>query len=529
MNVGEWVIVPLIWVVETVIILFLWTCWHPLRVLAFGALMGLWQLLQLVGLDVSLYDTVGLVLDLIILAVVWWAAAGVAGWFRRPKRKWAQRLVIAIAAWEFFVESWWRPFWRTRWVYGRGWQKSMEQAFLTIPRTHRIDEVPRIRKVIVGPFGDTVQVKMCKGQTLEQWEHKAEALANDFGMQSVRVYPRYTEPGRWRRPGMVTVRDEDGTERRRPGIGKRPGGLRVPGQLVLECTTRDVLTEPLRPIPIPASVADVDFDAVPVGKTEGGDAWTLKIHGSHLLVAGLTGSGKGSILWSVLKGLGPAIQAGLVEVWAIDPKGGMELFRGRPLYKRYCDTNPKDMTAMLGELAVKMDKRTQKYKPTTRDHVPTVEDPLILCVIDECSKLFVPLSPATDDKKIANEAKATVTLLVNQGRAVGISMLMLLQNPRKEVIDMRDEIPDRVALRLLSATYTDMMFWQGAAASGIRCDRILRDQQGRGFAWNDKRRSVIAVRAAYVSDDEIAELVTGYAPGPRGEDLLDEIEAGASS
>jgi S-DNA-T family DNA segregation ATPase FtsK/SpoIIIE len=527
-NIGDWVVVPIVWLVQTIVILVLWACWHPLRVLAFAALVAVWQVLELLGFEVSLYDTVGLVLDFVVFACVWWAAAGVAGWFRRPKRKWAQKVVIAAGAWELVIGSWWRPFWRARYVYGRNWQESMEQAFLTIPRPRRIDKVPRIRKVVVGPFGDTVWVKMLKGQTVEQYERKAEAFAGDFGMQSVRVYPRYTEPGRWPLPGMVTVTDEDGTERRRPGIGKRKGGVRVPGQLVLECSTKDVLTEPLKPIPIPASVADVDFGAVPVGKTEAGETWTLKVHGNHILCAGVTGSGKGSIMWSVLKGLAPAIEAGLVQVWAIDPKGGMELFRGRPLYARYCDTTPAAMNAMLGELVVKVDKRTQKYKPQQREHVPTVEDPLILCVIDECSKLFVPLSALKADKDVANEAKARVTLLVNQGRAVGVSMLMLLQNPRKEVIDMRDEIPDRIALRLLSAQYGDMMFWQGAAASGIRCDRILRSQPGRGFAWNDKRRAIIAVRAAYVSDDEIAELVEGYAPGPRGEDLLDEIEASAT-
>lgn len=523
MAIGPFVIAPLWFLVETAIVLLFWSLWHPRRVAAFAVAVLVARALRL-----SAHDAVGLALDFVVVAAVWWAAAGVGGWFKRPKRAWAQ-WVARWFSWERWIGVWWRPWWRERWVYGRHWGESMQEAYLTIIRAHAPDKVPRIVKVVVGPFGDTVHVKMLKGQTLELYERKAEAFAGDFGMQSCRAYPRYTEPGRWKRPGMVTVKDEDGHERRRPGIGKRCGGERVPGQVTLEFTTRDVLTEPLAPIPIPASVEAVDVSAVPVGRTEGGEPWTLKIHGSHLLVAGLTGSGKGSILWSVLKGLGPAIQAGLVEVWAIDPKGGMELFRGRPLFRRYCDSTPAAMNAMLGDLTTKLDKRTQKYKPLQRDHTPTVEEPLILCVIDECAKLFVPLSKAKADKDVADENKAKVTLLVNQGRAVGITMLMLLQNPRKEVVDMRDEIPDRVALRLLSAGYTDMMFWQGAAASGIRCDRILRDQQGRGFAWNDDRRAVIAVRAAYVSDAEIADLVAGYAPGPRGEDLLDALEAGASS
>jgi S-DNA-T family DNA segregation ATPase FtsK/SpoIIIE len=523
--IGPIIIVPLAFLAATAFMVAVWMLWHPLRVAAGTGFIGLWWLLRRIGFDVSLYDTAGLLLDFVVLVVVWWAAAGVVGWFKRPKRRWARRLVLVVASWELFVGSWWRPFWRTRWVYGRDWQETMAEAYLTIVRARQWDKVPRIRKMLPGPFGDTVHVQMLKGQTVELYERKAEAFAEAFGMQACRAYPRYTTAGRWPRPMMVEL--EDG--RRRPGIGKRKAGIRIPGQVTLEFATKDVLAEPLKAIPIPTSVEAVDFGAVPVGRTEAGEPWTLKIHGSHLLVAGLTGSGKGSILWSVLKGLAPAIQAGLVEVWAIDPKGGMELFRGRPLYTRYCDSTPAEMAKMLGALTTKLDQRTQKYKPTQRSHTPTVEDPLILCVIDECAKLFVPLSPDKKDKDVANDNKAKVTLLVNQGRAVGISMLMLLQNPRKEVVDMRDEIPDRVALRLLSAGYTDMMFWQGAAASGIRCDRILRNQPGRGFAWNDKRRAVIAVRAAYVSDEEIADLVAHYSPGPRGEELLDELEAGAAS
>lgn len=523
MNIGTWVIVPLWFVVETLLILAVWALWHPKRVLAVG---GYVWVVSAIGLTAE--DAAGLTVDLVVFLVVWWAVAGVVEWFRRPKRVWLQRIVRVVLSWEKFVGAWWRPWWRERWVYGRSWGKTMAAAYLTDPQPRRIDPTPRIRKIDVGPFGDAVHVKMLKGHTVDQYERSAEAFAEAFGMQSCRVYPRYTTPGRFRRPGMIEVTDEDGTTRRRPGLGRRAGGQRMPGHVTLEFSREDVLAEPLAPIPVPASIEDVDMGAVPIGRTEGGERWTLKIRGSHLLVAGLTGAGKGSILWSILKGLGPAIRAGLVDVWAFDPKGGMELFRGRPLFREYVDASPAAMNAKLGELVTELERRTQKYKLAERDHVPTIEEPQIVCVIDECAALFVPRSRSTEDRKIAEEAKGRVALLVNQGRSVGITLVLLLQNPRKEVIDMRDEIPDRVGMRLLSAQYGDMVFWQGAAASGIRCDRILRSQPGRAFAWNDQRRAIIAVRAAYVSDAEIAELVAEYAPGPRGEDLLDELEAGAA-
>jgi len=55
----------------------------------------------------------------------------------------------------------------------------------------------------------------------------------------------------------------------------------------------------------------------------------------HLLVAGATGSGKGGVVWSLLAGIGPAIRDGLVQVWVIDPKGGMEFASGHALFSRF--------------------------------------------------------------------------------------------------------------------------------------------------------------------------------------------------
>ena len=42
------------------------------------------------------------------------------------------------------------------------------------------------------------------------------------------------------------------------------------------------------------------------------------------------------MIWSIICQLAGAVRAGVVKLWVIDPKGGMELAAGRPLFDRFC-------------------------------------------------------------------------------------------------------------------------------------------------------------------------------------------------
>ena len=80
----------------------------------------------------------------------------------------------------------------------------------------------------------------------------------------------------------------------------------------------------------------MNLAALPVGRCEDGTPWLLRLLGSHVLIAGATGSGKGSVIWSAVRAMLPAILGGWVQVWALDPKR-MELSFGRGLFARYAD------------------------------------------------------------------------------------------------------------------------------------------------------------------------------------------------
>jgi S-DNA-T family DNA segregation ATPase FtsK/SpoIIIE len=419
---------------------------------------------------------------------------------------WAVTLIVAAVAlrwaheptWMRLVGRWWRPAWVRWWIYERRWPYAMKESWLSNVIENGLDVHPPIQKVRVGPFGHVVTVRMLLGQTLDQWESKVDELASAFGAQSCRAFPV------WRAKPTVHF------EGRRPVLGR--GELRrVPGRVSLEFAMRDPLTSLVPSVPIPERVEDIDYAAVPVGLMENGEPWTLKVAGSHLLVAGITGAGKGSLIWSVIKGLAPAIREGIVELWADDPKGGMELYPGRPLYKRYSDGSAAEQAALIADAVTEIQERTQRLKGTTRTHVPSLEEPLIIVLVDELGSLLKPLSRSKEDRDVAAQAELSTTLVVNQGRAVGVHFMGLLQDGRKEVVNMRDEIPQRIAMRTGSADGGDMILGKGAAVAGYRPDEIPAWLPGCALAHIDGR-GIVRVRAAYVDDREIHALALEYAP-----------------
>ena len=59
------------------------------------------------------------------------------------------------------------------------------------------------------------------------------------------------------------------------------------------------------PCPIPA---DPDLKALPVGRREDGLPWLVRLHGTHVLIAGATGAGKASLLWGLVRAMFPLMQ-----------------------------------------------------------------------------------------------------------------------------------------------------------------------------------------------------------------------------
>lgn len=293
-------------------------------------------------------------------------AAGLVGWLVFDRASFVRFVTLPVFA-----------RWRWLWVYRRHWQPVLLIAGLA-HRAYGRDYVPTLRKVVCTAWLDRVLVKMLPGQAPADWERRADQVAHGFAAPSCRV--------RAARPGWVW----------------------------LEFPRRDPLARSVDALPIEARV---DLAALPVGRCEDGSRWLLRLAGTHVLVAGVTGAGKGSVLWSTVRALLPAVATGLVEVWVCDPKR-MELSFGRVLFRRYAD-DPAGMVGLLEQAVAVMADRAGEFAGHTRTHTPTRLHPFVVVVVDELAFLTAYL-PDRDLRRRAEQALATVT---SQGRSVGVCVL----------------------------------------------------------------------------------------------------------
>lgn len=281
-----------------------------------------------------------------------------------------------------------------------------------------------------------------------------------------------------------------------------------PARIRLQMRAFDTLAAPvMTPAVVPGGV---DLEAAHVGMREDGLPWLLRILYAHILLAGATGSGKGSVLWSILNALGWAIKAGLVDVWMADPKGGAEFGRGEGrLFVRFT-TDADSILAMLREAVEVMDERLARMRTEgIRKLVPTLDEPLILIIIDEAASLS-----SYADRDQQQEFRRLTGLLLSKGRAAAVTVIAALQDPSKETMPNRQLFPVRIGLRLDEPTQNTMVHGQGAKDRGARCDEISELTPGVGYVGEDGTAEFVRVRAFMIPDYAADRIVDMYSPAP---------------
>ena len=84
---------------------------------------------------------------------------------------------------------------------------------------------------------------------------------------------------------------------------------------------------------------------------------------------------------------------------------------------------------------------------------------------------------------------------------MGVTVIGAVQDPRKEVLGVRDLFPTRVALRLSEADHVGLVLGQGARDRGARCDQIPESLPGVGYVGIDGVAEPVRVRFAHVTDE----------------------------
>ncbi|MEU3764303.1 FtsK/SpoIIIE domain-containing protein [Amycolatopsis keratiniphila] len=434
------------------------------------ALLGLWAWCTVLGW-VALVVTVGV---LAAVLLVWWRldAVGYDQWCGR------------------WLRAWW-----LRWaLYGRklaGWLHAcgltvrddaipVDVTVNLVSRRRKREAVakarqasgvavPKLLSVRSGPSWDEVRVRLVPGQKPEDFDEVARELAVARKVQRCQV--------RELEPNVVSI----------------------------DFMRRDLLDAPVACLPVPEMVSvdgsGMDLRAVYAGSTEYGTPWTLPLvgGGAHTLVAGASGSGKGSVLWAPLVSAAAPIRAGLIRLSGIDPKA-VELAYGRGIFARY-GVSGKEALDVLDALIEELENRKRVFAGNTRQVPVSTEYPVELLEFDEIGALT-----RYTDRKTRDAIVERVAILTTQGRALGFAVRGYVQEPTKETVPVRELFTRRICLRVTAKSQVPMVLGEGAYERGAWANRIPESAAGVGYVWGEGIREPLRVRAGWVPDQTIKHL-----------------------
>ncbi len=213
----------------------------------------------------------------------------------------------------------------------------------------------------------------------------------------------------------------------------------------------------------------------------------------HLLVAGETGSGKSTFLHQFIASLYRRTPG--LEMTLIDLKGGLEFttFDGRPGITVVIDR--EEATRSLGafpEIIAKRIYLLRKLGARSVEEVGNNTMPRHMVIVDEAAEMFL----SAED----NAAKAVLSQIARQGRALGIHLVMATQRPDTRALDPQIK----------------------ANLTGILCFKMLNDASSITVLGNGKATELPAIpgRALWKLGPALTELQVPYLHEEWAKELL---------
>ena len=185
----------------------------------------------------------------------------------------------------------------------------------------------------------------------------------------------------------------------------------------------------------------------------------------HLLIAGVTGSGKSTFLNSLLTAL--LANSPRLTVYGIDLKI-VELSPYKKFPKFSVDTTMGDALRTLKKVKREMDRRYGKVLgPKGLRKIDPERDKLdrIAVVVDECSDLYGKPDRSSGDYKATSECRRVTDELARKGRAAGIHLILATQRVSAQTLDSRilANIGAKVCFRMTSVANSVLVLNSKAA------------------------------------------------------------------
>lgn len=303
---------------------------------------------------------------------------------------------------------------------------------------------------------------------------------------------------------------------RRPISTVWPEGDRTahPGRLVLWVAQRDPAKAARKLWPLMKDgQADV-YQPLPYGFDPRGNLVEITLMYSNLLVGGIPGSGKTSCALAIV--LGVALDP-TAELWIYELKGSGDLDSVKPVCHRYVSGDEdEDLEAALAGLRsgiAEYQRRAKFIKSLPASEVPEGRKvtralaekypeqklgPRVI-VIDEMQEIFT--HPDYKD-----EAAALCTRLIKKGRAYGLILILLTQNPDAPSLptSVSSSVGTRLCLAVMDWRANNNVLGTSAYERGLRATDISIDEQGTGILARGREGST--VRAAFIKQTEAEDI-----------------------